>query len=112
MLRGVEPEVHLALDVMLPAARDALKAKHMLLKKGIGWGNMPEPMVRDDIESGRLVQLNLPDCKGGPYRLQAVYRTDPPPGPAARFLIDLFQRQDMDKAVPPGAAIFDCINRA
>jgi hypothetical protein len=22
----------------------------MLLKEGIGWGSMPEPMVRDDLE--------------------------------------------------------------
>ncbi|MFC0808617.1 hypothetical protein ACFHWW_24745 [Ensifer sp. P24N7] len=57
--------MHLALDVMLPAARDALKAKHMLLKKGIGWGNMPEPMVRDDIESGRLVHSICQTAKAG-----------------------------------------------
>lgn len=79
-----------------------LGAKHMLLKEGIGWGNMPEPMVRDDIESGRLVQLDLPDCKGGPYRLQAVYRTDTSPGPAARFLIDHFQSQDIDDPIAAG----------
>ncbi|RVG53647.1 LysR family transcriptional regulator [Sinorhizobium meliloti] len=71
-----------------------LGAKHMLLKEGIGWGNMPEPMVRDDLADGRLVQLDLPDCKGGPYRLQAIYRTDTPPGPAGRFLIEHFQAQD------------------
>ncbi|RVO88801.1 LysR substrate-binding domain-containing protein, partial [Sinorhizobium meliloti] len=63
-------------------------------KEGIGWGNMPEPMVRDDLADGRLVQLDLPDCKGGPYRLQAIYRTDTPPGPAGRFLIEHFQAQD------------------
>ncbi|WP_325052242.1 hypothetical protein [Sinorhizobium meliloti] len=34
-----------------------LVAKHMLLKEGIGWGNMPEPMVRDDIEAGRWCSL-------------------------------------------------------
>ncbi len=79
-----------------------LGAKHMLLKEGIGWGNMPEPMVRDDLEAGRLVQLDLPDCKGGPYRLQAVYRTDSPPGPAARFLIDHFQSQDIDDPIAAG----------
>lgn len=58
-----------------------LGTKHMLLKEGIGWGNMPEPMVRHDIEAGRLVPLDLPDCKGGTYRLQAVYRTETPPRP-------------------------------
>jgi DNA-binding transcriptional LysR family regulator len=26
-----------------------LGAKHALLLAGVGWGNMPEPMVRDDL---------------------------------------------------------------
>jgi DNA-binding transcriptional LysR family regulator len=70
-----------------------LGSKHMLLKEGIGWGNMPEPMVREDLEARRLVHLDVPDCKGGAYRLQALYRTDTPPGPAGSWLIDRFQAQ-------------------
>lgn len=70
-----------------------LGAKHMLLKEGIGWGNMPEPMVREDIAAGRLVELDMPDCKGGQYRLQAIFQTDTPPGPAASFLISRFEGQ-------------------
>jgi Transcriptional regulator len=70
-----------------------LGSKHMLLREGIGWGNMPLPMIREDLESGRLVQLDMPDCQGGPYRLQAVYRTDSPPGPAASYLISRFEGQ-------------------
>jgi DNA-binding transcriptional LysR family regulator len=70
-----------------------LGSKHMLLKEGIGWGNMPEPMVREDLAAGRLVHLDLPDCRGGAYRLQAIYRTDTPPGPAASWLIERFQGQ-------------------
>src|SRR5215831_4649366 len=31
-----------------------LGSKHMLLKEGIGWGYMPEPMVREDLREGRL----------------------------------------------------------
>jgi hypothetical protein len=42
----------------------------MLLKEGIGWGNMPAPMVQGDIDSGRLVHLDLPDVKGGVYSLE------------------------------------------
>src|SRR5256885_211153 len=45
-----------------------LGSKHMLLKEGIGWGNMPVPMVQEDLDSGRLVHLDLPDIKGGIYR--------------------------------------------
>jgi DNA-binding transcriptional LysR family regulator len=43
-----------------------LGAKHMLLRAGIGWGYMPEPMVREDLEKGWLVQLDMPELKGGP----------------------------------------------
>ncbi|MBR0647402.1 LysR family transcriptional regulator [Plastoroseomonas hellenica] len=70
-----------------------LASKHLLLLEGIGWGNMPLPMVRDDLGAGRLVQLDLPDCRGGPYRFDAIYRTDTPPGPAAAWLLARFVGQ-------------------
>ena len=70
-----------------------LGSKHMLLREGIGWGNMPMPMVREDLESGRLVHLDMPDCRGGDYSFDAIYRTDSPPGPAASWLISRFQGQ-------------------
>ena len=63
-------------------------ARHKLLLAGLGWGGMPEPIVRADIESGRLVRLNLPDWRGGEYTMQAVHKTDTPPGPAGRWLIE------------------------
>jgi DNA-binding transcriptional LysR family regulator len=70
-----------------------LGSKHMLLKAGIGWGNMPKPMVQEDLDSGRLVELDLPDAKSGAYRLDAIYRTDAPPGPAAAWLIARLKAQ-------------------
>lgn len=70
-----------------------LGAKHILLKEGIGWGNMPIAMVEDDIEAGRLVRLDLPDMTGGAYSFDAIYRTDSPPGPAGSWLITRFRRQ-------------------
>lgn len=70
-----------------------LGAKHMLLREGIGWGNMPEPMVRDDVAANRLVTLELPDCAGGDYQFDVIYRTDTPPGPAAKWLIERFREQ-------------------
>jgi DNA-binding transcriptional LysR family regulator len=63
-------------------------ARHKLLLAGLGWGGMPEPIVRADIETGRLVRLNLPDWRGGEYTMQAIHKTDTPPGPAARWLIE------------------------
>jgi DNA-binding transcriptional LysR family regulator len=65
-----------------------LTLKHRLLLGGIGWGGMPEPMVRADIESGRLVRLDLPDWRGGEYAMQAVHKIETPPGPAGRWLIE------------------------
>lgn len=70
-----------------------LSSKHMLLKAGIGWGNMPEPMILDDLAAGRLVRLDMPDSIGGDYVMDAIYRTDSPPGPAGRWLIQRFKQQ-------------------
>ena len=64
-----------------------LGAKHALLLAGVGWGNMPEPMVREDIERGRLVILDLQDWRGGSFPLQLIYKSHAPPGPAGRWLI-------------------------
>jgi len=50
-------------------------------------------MVREDIEAGRLVRLDIPEYKGDSYRLQAIYRTDTPPGPAGSWLISRFEAQ-------------------
>ena len=60
-----------------------LGSKHALLLAGIGLGNMPEPMVRDDLSTGRLKRLDLSEWSGGFYAFHAIYRTDTPPGPAA-----------------------------
>jgi DNA-binding transcriptional LysR family regulator len=70
-----------------------LGAKHILLKEGIGWGNMPVPMIAEDLAAGRLVPLDMPDAMGGDYVLEAIYRTDTPPGPAASWLIERFLGQ-------------------
>jgi DNA-binding transcriptional LysR family regulator len=65
-----------------------LGAKHALLIEGLGWGNMPELMVREDLASGRLVTLDVENRPGNRYTLFAVHRSDRPPGPAARWLLD------------------------
>ncbi len=83
-----------------------LGSKHMLLKAGIGWGNMPKPMVQEDLDSGRLIELDLPDAKSGAYRFDAIYRTDAPPGPAAAWLIARLKAQ-----TSPGAVTVDSSKR-
>lgn len=67
-----------------------LGAKHALLREGIGWGNMPLPMVAADLALGTLVRLAMPDNPGGAYRFAVIWRRDSPPGPAAQWLLDQF----------------------
>lgn len=67
-----------------------LGAKHALLREGIGWGNMPLPMIEGDLVAGTLVRLAMPDHPGGTYRFAGVWRRDAPPGPAASWLLEQF----------------------
>ncbi len=67
-----------------------LGAKHAFLRAGFGFGHMPLSMVQDDIANGRLVKIRI---QGFPERaqvlaMQAVYRTDAPPGPAGKSFIE------------------------
>jgi len=65
-----------------------LGAKHALLLAGLGWGNMPKPMVSDDIKRGRLVRLNIESDGDLSYRFHSLYRSDTPPGSAAYWLME------------------------
>jgi DNA-binding transcriptional LysR family regulator len=67
-----------------------LGAKHALLREGIGWGNMPLPLVAADLAAGTLVRLAMPDHPGGRYRFSGIWRREAPPGPAAAWLLDAF----------------------
>jgi DNA-binding transcriptional LysR family regulator len=63
-------------------------AKHALLLAGLGWGNMPKPMVSDDIKRGRLMELEIETSDTQAYPFHTVYRSDKPPGPAASWLME------------------------
>lgn len=67
-----------------------LFAKQELLLRGLGWGSMPAHAVEADIKAGRLVKLSLADIPQGKVTLpmSAIYKTNSPPGPAGRWLID------------------------
>ena len=46
-----------------------LATKHALIAGGLGWGHMPEHLVRDDLRAGRLVELELEAWgRGAPRR--------------------------------------------
>jgi DNA-binding transcriptional LysR family regulator len=63
-----------------------LGAKHALLLAGLGWGHMPRWMVLDDLESGRLAQIELEGPAAGVMPFQAIYLGGTLPGPAGRWL--------------------------
>jgi DNA-binding transcriptional LysR family regulator len=65
-----------------------LGAKHALLLAGLGWGNMPRFMVRDDIKHGRLVELSIETPGEMIYPLHSVYLGARPPGPAGAWLME------------------------
>ncbi|MFN4112883.1 MAG: LysR family transcriptional regulator [Sphingomonadaceae bacterium] len=77
-----------------------LGAKHELLRQGIGWGNMPHHMVREDLASGALAPLDLPERPGATYPLNALWRRDTRLGPAASWLVDAF-REALGGQGPP-----------
>ena len=70
-----------------------LGSKHALLRAGLGWGNMPESMVRDDLASGRLVHLPLSVDRGEDYPIYLIQRADTAPGQAGKWLTERFAEQ-------------------
>jgi DNA-binding transcriptional LysR family regulator len=64
-----------------------LGAKHMLLRTGLGWGSMPEEMIREDLDQGRLVHLKLAHIISLEYTLHMINRVDDVPGIAGRWLM-------------------------
>jgi DNA-binding transcriptional LysR family regulator len=71
-------------------------ARHAFLRAGFGFGNMPRFMVEDDIASGKLraIRIELPRNLKPLMPMRAVYRTDAPPGPAGRWLIQHLSRSN------------------
>jgi DNA-binding transcriptional LysR family regulator len=62
-----------------------LATKYALIVGGLGWGNMPEHVVRDDLRTGRLVELRLEAWGGTAARrsLVLVWRRGAVMGPVA-----------------------------
>ncbi len=64
-----------------------LATKHALIVGGLGWGHLPEHLVRDDLAAGRLVELSL-EAWGNvaPRRaLVLVWRPGAVMGPVAKW---------------------------
>lgn len=66
-----------------------LGTKHALLLGGLGWGNMPEHMVREDIDRGRLVRIRPAAWSDDEWNLSlsVVHRPELSRGPATRWIL-------------------------
>jgi len=71
-----------------------LHTKHALLRAGLGWGNLPEHLVRDDLRARRLVAIRVEAWGKDEHRLylSAVYRGDVTFGPAHRWLLSYLEQ--------------------
>jgi len=72
-----------------------LGAKLAFLRAGFGFGFMPQHVVEADLASGELVQIFAEETppEGHIVAMSAIYRTDSPPGPAGRWLIDHLKQE-------------------
>lgn len=66
-----------------------LHAKQALLRAGLGWGNLPEHLAREDLRRKRLVRVRPEGWSEEEHtlHLSAVHRADARLGPAHRWLI-------------------------
>jgi DNA-binding transcriptional LysR family regulator len=67
-----------------------LGTKHALVQGGLGWGNMPEHVVREAIAEGSLVRLRPAAWSDDEHvlSLALVHRPDLAMGPATRWTVD------------------------
>ena len=72
-----------------------LHTKHMMLCAGLGWGNLPEHLVREDLRAKRLVAIrpDVWDEQTSKLSLYGVYRSDATIGPAHRWLLERLSAQ-------------------
>lgn len=72
-----------------------LGSKHAMLRAGLGWGFMPRSVVEEDLDTARLIELDLaerqPRSRNIPLFL--IYRASDPPGPAGRWVVDMLMRE-------------------
>ncbi len=69
-------------------------AKRAALIVGVGFGWMPEHMVRGDLERGELVLVDLPDGNRWSYQPQLITRRDEPLGRAGALLVEIIGAVD------------------
>ncbi len=74
---------------------DEITAKLALLRRGVGWGYMPEHLVADDLARGSLVQLHLSGLPAEDHQpVFVLWKQGHSLGPAGRWLRDRLLRDD------------------
>ncbi|MDN3575613.1 LysR substrate-binding domain-containing protein [Chitinimonas viridis] len=81
-------------EIILPPrlASEHFGLRHRALIDGLGVSMMPEPLVRADLQAGRLVEV-LPAWRFPVVSLQAVYASQRGLSPAVRALLDFLLAQ-------------------
>jgi DNA-binding transcriptional LysR family regulator len=92
-----------------------LGAKLDFLRAGFGFGFMPLHVVDADLASGELVQIAAEEVppQGHVISMSAIYRTDSPPGPAGRWIIDHLKQAsrtapEIIRVEPRNGAVLSC----
>src|SRR5437667_4552087 len=81
-----------------------LGAKHAFLRAGLGWGGMPVGVVEGDLANGSLVKIRIEDVPEGHLvmAMSAAFKTDAPPGPAGRWLIERLKSNIAPRGITEG----------
>ena len=79
-----------------------LGAKRAFLRAGLGWGGMPVDAIERDLANRSLVKIRIEDLPEGHLAMAmfAVFRTDRPPGPAGRWLLERLKSDIAPRAGP------------
>src|SRR5947208_16919622 len=80
-------------------------AKKEVILAGMGWGGLPEHVVADELASGTLVALEVPEFEAGVMELYAMRRRDRAHGVVASVLWEELKGSGMvaaEDATPKG----------
>jgi DNA-binding transcriptional LysR family regulator len=83
-----------------------LHTKHLMLRAGLGWGNLPEQLVREDLRTKKLIAIR-PEAWGEDehiLHLSAVHRSDATFGPAHRWVLEQLEQLCAAELAPPRRA--------
>lgn len=80
-----------------------LHTKRALMLAGLGWGNLPEPLIEEDLRKGRLVRV-VPQVfrrHAMTLAMSAVYRRGPAFGPAHAWLVAKLEELGREPPIGP-----------